>query len=207
MKSEKFGTIYSAITSTVALCLAAAAYWNSISTRREDVEYRELSIRPALARGFEMSDFSVRVKNRGLGPAWIKRIGGNFEGQCYRFDERNYQAWADFHINHVVPFVLARLDTALREAGIRFQGRLSARASMLSPNSLIHKDEEMIVVALESEAAAAITKLVREHQAENEITKKFTAITISVPLFMQYCSITEKWCFNQDTNKQCLRGT
>jgi hypothetical protein len=154
-----------------------------------------------------MSDFSVRVKNRGLGPAWIKRIGGIFGGQCYRFDERDNQAWADFHVNQVVPFVLARLDTALREAGIKLAGRLQARAAMLSPSSLVHKDEEMIIVSLENESAAVITKLIREHQAESEITKKFTAITLSMPLVMQYCSITEKWCFNEDAAKQCLRGT
>lgn len=187
-----------------ALCFSGLAYWNTIVSQREDREYRELSIRPGLSRAVETSDYSVRIKNGGLGPAWIKRIGGQFDGTCFVFDGKS-GGFSDFQLNRVVPYVVSRLQIALREAGSEYdRPRIRARSWMRQPTALLHKDEEMIIVAIDPEDAAAIHKLVRERGVENQVTAKFTEIGVSLPLWIEYCSITEKWCHNMDTNRTCL---
>lgn len=190
-----------------ALNVSSAAYENTLVTQREEREYRELLIRPGLSRGFEMSDYSVRIKNGGLGPAWIKRIGGHFSDRCFVFDRKDDEGFVDFYNNHLAPFILRRLVKALEQGGIKLDDkfRVQTRSSMRLPRALLHKDEEMILVALLDEDAAMIKKLVREHQAEKHIMKEFYSTATSIPLFIDYCSITEKWCYNEDTDRLCLR--
>src|SRR5262249_41201468 len=139
------GAVIPTIISIGALCVSGLAYWNTIMTQREEREYRELSIRPSLSRGVETLDYSVRIKNGGLGPAWIKRIGGQFDGTCFVFDGKS-GGFADFQVDRVSRYVVKRLLIALRETGINYDPpRIRARSWMKQPTALLHKDEEMVV--------------------------------------------------------------
>src|SRR5262245_37814828 len=121
----------STLISIGALCVSCAAFWNTIVTQGDDREFRELSIRPVLAHLPEATDFSLRIKNRGLGPAVIKRMGGIAEGKCMELDSKSHWATAAaFQSEHLFPFFLTRLGLALAEVGVRFDGDIRTRGHM-----------------------------------------------------------------------------
>jgi hypothetical protein len=210
MKPEKPSTSLSIIITTaisiVALCLSGAAYWNTIVTQREDREYRELSIRPSLAHLPEATNYTVTIKNRGLGPAVIKRITGFAAGQCIELDPKHKtDATWRFQTEHLIPFFLDRLGFALTFAGIKLDFRIRTRFQMPSVGATIPKDDELIIFAFDEEDTAMLKKLVREHRAETEISSAFILASRAIPLAMEYCSVTGKYCYNEDTKGSCLR--
>jgi hypothetical protein len=187
--------------------VSGAAYWNTIVTQYEDREFRELSIRPSLARIPEATNFSVKVKNNGQGPAVIKRMAGFAAGQCVELDSLNKsEATLKFQSEHLIPFIVDRLWFAMTVAGIKFD-YMQARFQMPAPGTHIQKDDEFILFAFDDEDTTMLKKLVREHRAFTKVTNEFLWISRAIPLAMEYCSVTGKYCHNEDTKRTCLRDT
>src|SRR3954470_412313 len=90
----------SLIVSINSIVIALMSLWLTIDSARIDREYKEAMVLPHLDH--VTRDFSVRLKNTGLGPAVIKRVLLNTASACYDSERdhssaevmRAYSDWA-----------------------------------------------------------------------------------------------------------------
>jgi hypothetical protein len=201
MKAQRpSASIWISVSSLFVACLSL---WFSIDAQRSDREYKEISIRPSLILDAAEENYSVKVKNNGLGPAVIKRIGYKFTGDCVEFDEANADGWVTPTRQPFGTYFLEGLIKAMREFGFEYPEPFKYQVHLPSPGLLISTGSEYAIFTLEPSEGEKLRNRLRDRGLVTQIQEKFFSLAREIPLFMDYCSATGKFCVNSRHQKVC----
>jgi hypothetical protein len=200
MKAQRPSTsiIIPTLISICSLFVACLSLWFSIDAQRSDREYKEISIRPSLS--FDVSDeyYSVLIKNSGLGPALIKRVGHKFTNSCVEFNEADPDSWERSILTtmqqHFAPYFIEGLLKAMRQFGFEYPEPFKARMHLPSPGTMISTGAEATFFRIEPVEAEKLRSRLRERGLLWQIQEKFAYLARETPIFMEYCSATGKFC-------------
>jgi hypothetical protein len=189
-----------------AAAIALMSPWLTIDAGKIDREYREILIRPNVAKSVSGTDYTIRVKNGGLGPAVIKQIATKFGDECIEFNDNNTREWetgvGTTIREHIIPYMQDGLAAAVRELGLEYKIN-KANSYLPSVKVMIPQGDEFLMFAIDPEQGQALDKELVAHNSHPVIQRKFFDLAYSLPLWMQFCSATERFCTG-DAYKHCL---
>jgi hypothetical protein len=195
----------------VSVLIALMALGLTIYNAKLDRDYKELSIRPAIALDVETSDFHVGYLNTGLGPAVVKNIATKFKSdKCLLIYRRQAQPDDDAgrQMGKLFDQVIQPIDEYFADPLAKLTDpdaiwdankypKLYART--LTPEQIISSKEEFIIFQLQKEQLDVANKRLStmSSDAYNKIIRRFMERGFSMPYYLYYCSLTGDYCVNQ----------
>jgi hypothetical protein len=178
----------------LSLAVAAASLYFGISAQSTDREYKEISIRPRLQLEWDPRDFSVKIRNLGLGPAVINRVDIATPDHCSIItSEDQFQELNDRFYEMMIRF----LDPILVSGGYTYEERAHQAhiGAMLLPGGTINNGQSHIVLQINPNLANDLTARLSKNR--RSVDEAINREILKFQLSMQYCSITGRWCSNR----------
>jgi hypothetical protein len=185
----------------------------AISSLYDDRTYKELLIKPSLALRAHTVDFSIAIANDGLGPAQIKDIIYQFGGECISMldpdggiSRTNYykvqNALTSRFITDIFSFQIPNTSPTA----------LNTRGQVLLSNTIIGVGKEVVLFRIDDTSFEMLkSKLdALEMKFHQSLLNKFTALALTLPISIKFCSMSEKYCKavepEGDNGKHCKFG-
>jgi hypothetical protein len=203
VRKPKSGWSSPVIASTL---IASAALGLAIYSAYLDRQYKELSIKPHLQAEIESEDYHVAVINVGLGPAQIKRIATKFGDNCTvlnegpdGFDDRLFLET----MRNVGDWFLDPLDQLVQRSIWEPTVR-QVHSRPLAPTQVLAPGEKIIMFKLgQKQLEAALQKQeTLDSDTFNRIVERFLERARTMPYYVEYCSLTGKFCHGAEKIKK-----
>lgn len=189
-----------------ALIVAVLALFVSAYSVYLDRQFKELSIQPRIISEFNGADFSITLRNAGLGPAEISRIVYFFDGRCFEIGQLSLSERSLLG-SHLIKYLYRDV---VQGSGTPIEVPLPGG---VGPQVIIDWSAVPIIVpagstrslfTLSSHQANAIQEKISElHGDESSgIARRFMAAANGLPMAMSFCSLTGGYCVSQ-TMKNC----
>lgn len=199
------------ITPIASVFIASLAFGLTIYNAKLDRDYKELSIQPALHLDVETYDFHVGYLNTGPGAAVVQAVATKFNSdKCllfYRRDARPGESTAlDAHklasvtnpIDRYFADPLADLEDPNDVWGDpgkfpKLYTRTLTSGEVISPN------QEIIIFQLQKEQLDIANRRLSAMRpdAYNKVITRFMERAFALPYYVNYCSLTGRFCANQ----------
>lgn len=185
----------------IALCsmfIAALSLGVALITQHNDVVYREAGIRPLVALLSSEINFSVRIINKGLGPAVIRDVKFAIGKKCYSGNEMSDPEWVErvteFH-NEAADQLYGETFKAMNFKLDRGRG-FGIELGMPNPSEMIRPGEEIVLLKLDEAHLAEFKKKMDQldHEAVIKARRAFGLNGRNLPISISYCSATGVFC-------------
>lgn len=200
----------SSILAISSLLIAGMSLYLTIQAQDDDRTYKELLIKPSLALRAHTADWSVAIANDGLGPAEIKDIIYQFGDECIsildaegKISRTNYykvqNALTSRFVNDIFSFQIPNTSPTA----------LTTRGQILLPETIIGVGKEIVLFRIDDTSLETLkTKLnALEMNFHQSLLEKFTALALTLPISIKFCSMSEKYCKTVEpegeTGKRC----
>lgn len=186
-----------------SLFVAGLSLYFTIQAQDADIAYKELAIRPTVGIGADVSNFMIYLTNAGYGHAIVHRVSFGLDGKCYSSDttdetayEEAYSRFQSFILNEVYQKSYPATDIkSLRDVFVTGGGHIDN-------GTVVRAGERFQMFYLEPAALALLTKL--DLKTLTVIRNNFSRAVSTMPLRIEYCSATGRYCEIIDTkNRQC----
>jgi hypothetical protein len=178
------------------------ALFVSIGALYLDFRYKEASIRPEVLLDADSENFTVSLRNVGLGPAYVKHLSFFLENQCFYADKMTASGAQALRIQLAKYF----FETPVRQTGLPIQLPLPQSAGLINMRSQIYQVPNIIragegweILAM-SKAQLDLFNKKLDEMAEAEAHRArqiFEALVYRAPIGIQFCSITGWSCTNR----------
>jgi hypothetical protein len=189
LEERGFTPLTTLLIALLSLTVAAASLYFGIDSQKTDREYKEITIRPYLMIQWDPNQVAIAVRNVGLGPAVIKKVIIKSAEKCEVFssDEQALEIQNRFKEVFVQLFgtVIEMIHPA--DGGIAWHS-----INPLLPEMIIYTGDSETIFKIDPTAAADLMK--RMPRQMGDIEQTIGERIAHIPIRVQYCSITGKWC-------------
>ena len=185
-----------------SLLIAVFSLYLTIQAQREDRAYKELMIKPALELGADTIDFTLSLKNGGLGPAEIRDVVYYFNDHCLSMLQAD-----GMHINRenyaeVNQSIQTRVFSDVFSLPL-FEpfGNLTVKVQAAMPESIIGSDKEWFIFKVDESTLSELRSKIggMETHFAQSLRDKFLRQALTLPMALKYCSMSGNFC---ETNRR-----
>lgn len=186
------------ITSWASIIIALAALGLTIYSGYIDQKYKELAIRPSLHREVETTDFHFAIVNLGVGPAQIRQIATKFHGQSCTYlngGETIKESALQEVMTEIANYFADPLNQ-LVQASIWEPKAPKLYVRTLTPDQVVAAGARIVLFSLQEEQLSIVNKNMQNLSGDRytAITRRFDQRAFSMPLYIEYCSMTGNYC-------------
>ena len=202
-------TLASIVVAAASLFVAILSLRYSVGAQKEDAFYKELSIKPALQIAADSVHFEIRFDNVGLGPAQIRRVVFSDNKTCLDTDSVHdwnaAHAFFDEFSNAVSTYMMRDLPAAIDKKPAPIPNPF---VPVLSPGVIIKPGDKHTVISFGVDEINAYFKFLAKFDvdAPKRTEQLFIHRGLTVPMYIQYCSLSGRYC-QQTTGNDVLDCT
>jgi hypothetical protein len=191
------------IIALASVSIACFSLFVTIDSQKRDRDYKELLLRPHLQVDPSTGDYSVRLVNKGLGPALITDTAYFMNGQCVKliiedmskdFSQSTYRkVISDIGARFITPAIrLPWHDNSFFSATTRH-----AEPGIPLPRQIIAaKDDVILFRFVQPFFDVFITKLGElPFDVRATFDDTFMTTAASLPILIKYCSMSGQYCW------------
>lgn len=182
----------SSIIALSSMLIALVSLVVAIQSQGRDREYKELAIRPHVAVGAHVSDFSFGYTNAGYGHAFIDRISFGYDGKCYSSDRLSEDAFDEAYSKFIEQ---AANDLYISGAPSDMDRKIKSFNVTLDPllvGGTIRAGEKYSMFYFEPDTLKAL--LAVNSEILTRYRNAFAKAASKLPLSVRYCSATGLYC-------------
>jgi len=182
------------VISCCSLLVAMASFVLTWIIQNRDAYYKELSITPHLAFSIG-GDFTYKVRNTGLGPAVIKDWVIKFDDQCYKLLQPPSDETAALLNKRLLDHMFTKVFKGVPLARPVTE-RIIIDFAIYQPGIYIEKGQEISIISMPDEFRTVLQETLSKlpMAQANELLTKFNHAVWSLPLTINYCSISGYTC-------------
>jgi len=195
----KYGSFLVAI---VSAAIALMALGLTIDSAMTDREYKELMIRPWIGWLIGFGKFSSQLENKGLGPAVIKRWVWNGSGECFdtsKNELENQYEKQDEIISYMkeklVKDVFREYQRVFSKGGV--EPSIDWHFDIPMPGEFIIPGQMKLFLGIEDHVVEKFrSDTINQiyYELANRANSMFVDRIATFPLFIEYCSVSGRYC-------------
>jgi hypothetical protein len=198
----------SIVVSLSSFIVALVSLLYSIEAQRIDREYKEASIAPVLSFETNSKVWSIKLTNRGLGPAvvtsvLIKPFGDSMSAECIDSSKWIESDWERYYRDNVmlpVNQMVREMALDLRTS-VKGEFHVSNSADTIG-NEIIPAGSSLSVVSLSDGWSRLVSAAWLQDKEEiiQRTQGSFHALQEKIFLTVNYCTLTRRFCWSTWTN-------